>query len=407
MTPQPLEDAGYNDAKVNPHANLKGLHPLGEVLGHATAIAALQRAFNSDRLHHAYLLHGPEGVGKHLTAICFAQALLCSNPRDLGGARVACGDCRSCIRVHKVRAEDPRAFHPDLHIIRRDRDSSGKLAKEIKIQPIRELQKSLSFGAFEGGRRVVIIEEVERFGLAAANALLKTLEEPLPEVHFLLTTTSLNSVLPTIKSRAQGVRFGPLSAEIMERLISEREREVVQALHEGLTELDGVEISSLTALSPPQRQSLAQLSGGSIGRALKLYHQGGLSRAEELITKSDRQGGPQDLIAALGLAPSLNDLSEEDLTLWFHLMRCWYRDALIILHSAHDAPLFFPGQQAITTQRGQQLGAQRLMWRLDALDQAEHHLFKRTGSNRKLILEALLLYLAGFDTLTHAPLTLS
>ena len=401
-----MTSTALSDASMTGH-DAPSRDPLEHILGHEITLSALQRAFDSGRLHHAYLLNGPEGVGKRLTALCFAQTLLCVDPREHEGRRSACGVCKACVRVAKRRAGDLNAFHPDLHTISRDRDSSGKLAKEIKIQPIRELQKALSFGAFEGGRRVVIIEEVERLGLAAANALLKTLEEPLPSVHFLLTTSSLNSVLPTIKSRAQSVRFGPLSSSVMERLLAERERVVTQALYEGINELDGIDISDLSPLTDEQRQSLAQLSGGSIGRALKLYHQGGLSRAEELITKSDRQGGPADLIAAIKLTASLSDLSEADLTLWFHLMRCWYRDALVSLHSAHEAALFFPGQRELTGRRGQQLGAQRLMWRLDALDQAERHIFKRIGSNRKLILEALLLYLAGFDSLTQSPLTLS
>ena len=382
-------------------------HPLSSILGHQRAVGSLQLAFEHQRLHHAYLLHGPEGVGKRLTALCFAQVLLCSKVERVSGApQSACGQCKSCVRLEKYRAGDDHAFHPDLHVIAREQDASGKRAKEIKIQPIRDLQKALSFGAFEGGRRVIVIEEVERLGLSAANALLKTLEEPLPSVHFLLTSTSLNSVLPTIRSRAQGVRFGPLSSEVMVYLIEEEERRIEMIKNQESP--DGNDrFGELHPLTPTQRQSLAQLSGGSIGRAVALYHQGGLTRAETLISQADRLGGPQDIVAALSTVPSLAELSAKELELWLHLMRCWYRDALISMHSAHGVPLFFPGQSALTLKRGQQLGMQRLLWRLEALDRAEWHLLKRTGSNRKLILEALLLYLAGFDTVTQAPLTLS
>jgi len=378
------------------------------ILGHPRAIDALLLAFESERLHHAYLLHGTEGVGKRLTALSFAQLLLCSQVTvAVDGRESACSTCKSCVRLEKYRAGDQQTFHPDLHIIARAQNSSGKLAKEIKVQPIRELQKALSFGAFEGGRRVVIIEEVERLGLAAANALLKTLEEPLPSVHFLLTSTSLNNVLPTIRSRAQGIRFGPLPSEVMIQLIKEEEHRIELIKAQNIHELDGEDISSLQPLTVPQRQSLAQLSGGSIGRALALYHQGGISRAELLISQTDRQGGPQDILGALSSLSVLVALSTEELELWLHVMRCWYRDALISLHSAHQVPLFFPEQRERSLQRGHQLGVQRIMWRLEALDKVEWHLFKRTGSNRKLILEALLLYLAGFDSLTQAPLTLS
>ena len=392
---------------LTPPSLSSSAYPLDMVLGHHRSLTALQFAFEQQRLHHAYLLHGPDGVGKRLTTLCFAQVLLCTHPEvQAGRTASACGQCKSCVRIEKFRAGDPNAFHPDLHRVTRDRDSAGKLAKEIKIQPIRELQKSLSFGAFEGGRRVIIIEEVERLGLSAANALLKTLEEPLPSVHFLLTSTSLNSVLPTIRSRAQGIRFGPLSSDVMVSLIEAEERRIEQRRAQGGLDADD-SLQEVSPLTPTQRQSLAQLSGGSIGRAIALYHQGGLTRAETLISKTDLQGGPQDVIDALRAVPSLVDLSAPELELWLHLMRCWYRDALIAIHSVTEAPRFFPGQRELTLKRGQQLGVQRLMWRLRALDQAEWHLFKRVGSNRKLILEALLLYLAGFDAITQAPLALS
>lgn len=388
-----------------PHTELDqrpGIHLLKEVKGHDFTLQTLQKAFDSNRLHHAYLFHGPSGVGKKRSALVLARLLLCSQTVSLhhptnGIETIACGHCQSCRRIYQFILEKNGIYHPDLHIISRDRDSSGKLAKEIKIAPIRELQSALNLGSFEGGKTVIIIEDVDRLGLSAANALLKTLEEPLANVHFLLTTNSLNSVLPTIKSRAQSLRFAPLKLEILLDLLNK---------FQGWSQRED-DTETYTPLEPQQLESLAQLSGGSLGKALRLWGQGGMDKVIRLIQQSDLSGGAQDYLKALEFVKQFEKASEEDLELWLHVLRCWYRDALVLIHGAYEIPRFFPSLSEITMQRGQTLGIERLQWRLQALDEGEKHLLKRTGSNKKLILETLCLYLAGFDAMTQQPLQIS
>ena len=367
---------------------------IDEVIGHDLPLSTIQRAMGQERLHHAYLFHGPVGIGKKRAALAVARLLLCLNPQLVAEVREACGSCKSCQRVSRHLAGDPSAFHPDLHLISREMDSSGKLAKEIKISPIRELQSALNLGAFEGGRSVVFIEDIDRLGLSAANAILKTLEEPLPNVHFFLTTSSLNSVLPTIVSRAQSMRFAALNIPTLHKLLIR-------------FELGTKAEQRLLPLDEAQRESLAQLSGGSLGRALSLWENGGMEKVESLIKESDLNGGPQDLLSALSFAREFEKASEEEISLWIHLLRCWYRDALVLFHGANTPSLFFPSYREYIERRAQHLGAERLLWRLQALDEGELHMLKRTGSNRKLIMETLCLYLAGFDAINARPLNLS
>lgn len=378
-----------------------------EIYGHHFAVETLQKAFNHQRLHHAYLFHGPEGIGKLRVANVLARLLLCTSPliESVLGQQVqhACGQCKSCLRIKPFIDRIAGGYHPDLHYITRERDSNGKLAKEIKIAPIRELQSSLSLGAFEGGRVVVIIEDVDRLGLSAANALLKTLEEPLKNVHFLLTTSSLNAVLPTIKSRTQSLRFAPLNKQVMQELLIAFERKLAQAAQEGTNQ----DLNALSPLDESQRYSIAQLSGGSIGRAIDLWSQGGMLRVENLIQGSDLSGGPQDILNALAFAKSLESANESELKQWIHILRCWYRDALVLMHNPQAEELFFQNLREFSYKRAQVLGLDRLMWRLAALDECEHHLFRRIGSNRKLIIETLCLYLAGLDAMTQKALKLS
>lgn len=374
-----------------------------EVKGHQLVVETLQKAFEHQRLHHAYMFHGPTGVGKRKVAFLMARLLLCTQPllnSITQQACHACGHCKSCLRVTPFIEGKEGTYHPDLHHITRELDSLGKRAKEIKIAPIRELQSALSLGSFEGGRVVVFIEEVDRLGLSAANALLKTLEEPLADVHFILSTSSLNAVLPTIKSRAQSLRFAPLSPQVLVELLAQFEMKEQ-------TQIALSEAPTYAPLNEVQRLSLAQLSGGSIGRALELWSQGGMAKVEQLIQASDLNGGPQDLLNALAYSKSLETASEAELSQWIHILRCWYRDALVLLHHPQEKQLFFPNLKEFSAQRGTRLGLERLMWRLNALDECEQHLFRRVGSNRKLIVETLCLYLAGFDALTQKPLRLS
>ena len=182
--------------------------PFSHIQGQSQAITALQRAYKQHRLHHAYLFYGPNGIGKRKSALALAELLLCKTPLQDD----ACGQCGGCIRLRA-------GTHPDFIYVKRELNSKGVPGQAIKIHQIRELQKKLSYQAYEGGRRVVCIEEADRLNLATANALLKTLEEPSQDTHFILLSDRVHLILPTIASRCQKVRFTPLSFQTLVSLI--------------------------------------------------------------------------------------------------------------------------------------------------------------------------------------------
>ena len=170
------------------------------VLGQELARTALARAMASGRMAHAYLLAGPEGVGKRLFADELGRALLCprggwgsGRPNEVG----ACGLCSSCVL--------PPESHPGLRVL--ETPSGGA----IDIAGIREAIQSLSLRA--GGRRCIILDGADSMAPPAANALLKTLEEPPPGIIFLLVSSRPAHLLETIISRTQRVPFAPLSPE--------------------------------------------------------------------------------------------------------------------------------------------------------------------------------------------------
>jgi DNA polymerase-3 subunit delta' len=348
--------------------------PFSQIQGQSDALMALQRAYAQNRLHHAYLFYGPDGIGKRKSAFALASLLLCKSKiySDLQGYD-SCGQCGGCIRLQA-------GTHPDFIYIERALNSKGVPGQAIKINQIREMQKKLSYQAYEGGRRVICIEEADRLNLATANALLKTLEEPGVDTHFILLTHRVNLILPTISSRCQKVRFTPLPLAVMIDLIAQH------------TSLD----------QAPDQHTLAQLSGGSIGHALHYEKQDLLTQAPTLISNIDRDLTLKELDSLWQVVDQYEKLSEIEIKSLFHLLRTWYRDLMVVQNQGDQRLLTHVRAYSHLKTRSAQLTLTRLKWRILALNEAERHLFDRVGSNKRLILETLFLYLSGQDqTLGH------
>jgi DNA polymerase III subunit delta' len=205
-----------------------------DILGQVRVKQLLQRFFESNRIPHALLFYGPEGVGKEAVAIEFARVLNCEQ-----GSWNACGQCKSCIQFRTLHHPRLKLVFPlpshdeskddsaldnlkdaelqELHVQmdEKARNPYHRIsipnAQGIKISSIRDIQHEAGFRAAESGRTVFVLCEADRMNVNAANALLKTLEEPSGGVLLILTTAKKDSLLPTILSRCQQVRFDPLT----------------------------------------------------------------------------------------------------------------------------------------------------------------------------------------------------
>jgi DNA polymerase-3 subunit delta' len=170
-------------------------------VGNHRIIERLTEKLRQKRFPHGVIFSGPEGVGKHTGALMIAQALNCTNaaPGEF------CGQCSSCMKIES-------GSHPDVSVLTVEEDAS-----EIKIAQVRDILGRLDLQPLEGRNKVYIIDPAEAMNPAAANALLKALEEPPENTHFLLITVNVQELLITVRSRTQIYNFTPLTLEEIRR----------------------------------------------------------------------------------------------------------------------------------------------------------------------------------------------
>ncbi|HKO35895.1 MAG TPA: DNA polymerase III subunit delta' [Pyrinomonadaceae bacterium] len=214
------------------------------LIGNEEVKKSLQRLLANGRLPGSLLFTGEEGVGKKLFALELAKILNCKARRGVE----ACAECSSCKRISNStfppfnNDDDDKtrlifSEHADVAMVR-------PYKQIIRVGPIRELEREANFRPFEGAGRLFIIEDADYMNDQAANALLKTLEEPEPTTHLVLTTSNPSALPATIRSRCQTIQFAPIRAGEIEAF---------------LRDLKGV--------SPKDAPLLARTSRGSLGRA--------------------------------------------------------------------------------------------------------------------------------------------
>ena len=244
-----------------------------ELYGQDAALGVLGRALASGRLAHGWLLTGPPGIGKATLAFRFARALL-AGPGAVDAHLSMPAD-------HPVFRQVAQGVHPDLTVIEAERDPrTGRVRSEITVDTVRAATASLHVTAAAGGYRVAVVDGAEFLNRSAANALLKTLEEPPARSVLVLVSHRPGALAATIRSRCAKLRLSPLADDLVENAL----------------------LRLMPDLKPEERHALTLLARGSIGRALAM-------------AEDSQLGSYQRLVAALAAAPPdhlvLDELSSE------------------------------------------------------------------------------------------------
>jgi DNA polymerase-3 subunit delta' len=316
------------------------------VIGQQRVKSLLRSMFESGRLPHALLFFGPSGVGKDAAALMLARALNCREARF-----DPCGVCPSCKAMAALR-------HPRLKLIfpmpsKADEDSAvDKLSDDeleemnalidakaenpyhrlgmakaagIKISSVRDIRRESAFRADDNGRTVVLISDADRMNTSAANALLKTLEEPTGDLLLILTSSRKDALLPTILSRCQPLRFDLLSGTV-----------ILAALQR------------IPEIRQEDAAAAAQLCGGSYGLAIQLAREGGLVRREEVLEylRAVVRYNPQQLTERIQAILGQED--RETLIRFLTVVAGWFRDVLAVQVGAGERMLHTDFRDPIT-----------------------------------------------------------
>ncbi len=260
------------------------------LIGHDAVLKHIRSAVSAGRVSHAYLVEGAEGAGKKTLAGQFAMALLCKAPEN----GEPCGRCDSC-----------RVFlsgnHPDMHYIRPGEKGT------LPVQRIREeLVQDMEILPYYAGRKIYIVERAHLMNAQAQNALLKTIEEPPAYGVILLLAESVQSFLPTVRSRCVLLRLLPLPEEKVRKILTGRY---------------GVEESTARAC--------AALCGGSVGQALRLAGSEDFIRLRERWMEWLSGLARQETWEVLARAKALEEDKAviEDV---LRMMQIWFRDLIIL-----------------------------------------------------------------------------
>ncbi len=203
--------------------NIQGFH----IQGHEIAEQMFLDAYNSGRLHHAWLITGPRGIGKASLAHKMARFLLHNPPENDEGPGLF-GDTLEKIPLTTLDTDPDSSInkiitasgHGGLAIVERQTNDKGKMRAEIIADDVRDLQKFFALTSLDGGWRIAIIDSADEMNRIAANALLKILEEPPKNVMLFLLAHAPGQLLPTVTSRCRKMRLSPLEVETVSEILA-------------------------------------------------------------------------------------------------------------------------------------------------------------------------------------------
>jgi DNA polymerase III subunit delta' len=315
------------------------------IYGHQKQIGMLQKAMAQQRIGHAYVFSGLAAIGKKTLALEFAQALNCEN---ITQSNDSCGECSSCRKMLHHN-------HPDVHLVATD-------AQFLRIEAIRNIQDQMTFKPMEGRRRIFIIDDADKMNEQAANALLKTLEEPSAD-NFLILITDRPYWLPqTILSRCRHLRFNPLPAETVAQYFTDC-RQIEQS----------------------KARLLAGLSGGSIGQALELDSEEMIAFRAEL-SRLLAAASQKDPMSLLTLSSFLGQ-DKKEIKQGLNILNSFFRDALVYKEAAETSMIINADYLPVITTLAGHLTGEQILQNIARVEKSNETI--EMNVNKSLTLEAM------------------
>jgi DNA polymerase III subunit delta' len=278
-----------------------------QLTGNERVKQLLRRMLESGRVPGALLFSGEEGIGKKLFALEIAKALNCRTPQGVE----ACGTCPTCTRISHFNFPQSEDSDEWKKIIWTDHGDVGLVVapkRVLLVDQMRQIEREANFRPFEGKARIFLIDEADRLNEPSANALLKVLEEPPGTSIIVLITSRPAVLLPTIRSRCQGIRFSPLTAaEIEQHLLTNK------------------------LATPAEARLRARSANGSIGRALTGDLESFKERREAMLGVLTALTITGDYSRLLRLAEEMNEATHKDeYEFGLDLLESLIRDALML-----------------------------------------------------------------------------
>lgn len=301
-----------------------------EFVGNRDSAARLKDRIRQGTSFHAYLIDGPDGIGKRRLAYTAAQAKMCEDPRD----GEPCGECPACKKVMGGN-------HADLHYITTDGSS-------IKDEQIEGIQGILFSKPFDGDNTILIIDKADTMTPRAQNRLLKTLEEPAPTVSVFLLTEKRSDILPTILSRSVVIRLKPAETEEIRTFLMEEK---------GIPEKEA--------------ELAAAYAGGCPGKAVRLLQD------EDFRQRRERSITCARALAEAGSLPEFMKTLEEDLTdkdaslEFLDMVLLWYRDLLLLDLGTDPKRIMNRDKMKELARAGERISRKQILQTLEELERAK------------------------------------
>lgn len=314
-----------------------------EVLGQEFIIDAFKKAYENNKVSHAYIITGPDGTGKSIMAMHMASTILCK------GRNKPCGECDACIKIK-------HGNHPDVKMI-------SPKGRSIGVDYIRDLIDEIYTKPYEGDKKVIIIKNSDSITVQGQNAILKTLEEPSEDTTIIMLAENLNEMLQTIQSRCQILRLG----RIPENKIK----------------------AYLISLGVDEKKAVAAagLSDGIVGNGLRFLDEKYVRLRQDVISKA------RELVSAnvLDVLKSVDffTINKDKIDIIFDILTSWYRD-IIMLKLVKDKNLLINmDYYDLLVEESQKLSYNRLDSIINIINSSRENI--KGNVNYQLTIEVMLL----------------